>query len=332
MSKLWRMGLVLIGLILFVVALKRIDLGAVLGHVQAIGGGILVIIGLSLVRLFLQTRSWSTALEQDGIHADCCELMFLRLASQGMGYVTVLGPAASEPIKIQMLRQYGSGTAATLVDTGVYWFTTGLVIIAGCLWPVLFAHHANSLATGIILGLAIVAMLYPIVQPKLLLTPAVAGRRSCCPGWLKKAARVEIAIREFATRNPAAIRRMFLLDLVCQALLLLEVVVVFWCLNLPIHITSVLGIETATRGVKIFASWMPARIGADESGAAGAFALFGLPAASGLALALTRRIRDMLNCLVGLIWLAWRTRSSEEASERAPGRPLILNGELICKP
>jgi hypothetical protein len=34
MSKLWRMGLALTGLILFIVALKRIDLGAVLGHVD----------------------------------------------------------------------------------------------------------------------------------------------------------------------------------------------------------------------------------------------------------------------------------------------------------
>ena len=32
--------------------------------------------------------------------------MFLRLASQGIGYLTVLGPAASEPIKIKLLQHH----------------------------------------------------------------------------------------------------------------------------------------------------------------------------------------------------------------------------------
>jgi hypothetical protein len=57
--------------------------------------------------------------------------------------------------------------------------------------------------------------------------------------------------------------------------------------------------------VKMAAGWMPARIGADESGAAGAFLSFGLPAASGLTLALARRTRDLLASFIGLAWLAW---------------------------
>ena len=332
MSKAWRMGLHFAGLTMFAFAFKRIGAGPVLHDVRTIGGGILIIIGLSLVRLLLQTRSWSAALKQDGIHAGAMELMFLRLASQGIGYVTVLGPAASEPIKIQMLRHYGSGTAATLVDTGLYWLASGLVIVAGCVSPLLLVTNARFLPGAAILGTAVLAALYLIAQPKLLLTPLVPRLRRRCPGWLKKAARVEIAIRQFAAQNPAVIRRMFFLDLACQALLLLEVVVVFWCLNLPSRAEAVLEIETATRGVKIFASWMPARMGADESGAAGAFVLLGLPAASGLAFALARRIRDMLNCLAGLIWLAWRTRSSEEFPGRQQAPSVMLNGELICKP
>jgi hypothetical protein len=54
----------------------------------------------------------------------------------------------------------------------------------------------------------------------------------------------------------------------------------------------------------MMAGWMPARIGADESGMAGAFFAFGLSPASGLALALARRSRDLLAALIGLSWLA----------------------------
>jgi hypothetical protein len=62
--------------------------------------------------------------------------------------------------------------------------------------------------------------------------------------------------------------------------------------------------------VKMASGWLPARIGADESGAAGAFLSFGLPAAAGVALALARRARDLLACLVGLTRLAWVSRQT----------------------
>jgi hypothetical protein len=93
---------------------------------------------------------------------------------------------------------------------------------------------------------------------------------------------------------------------------------------LPIHGGIVLALEAANRMVKMMAGWMPARIGADESGAAGAFAALGLPAASGLALALTRRARDLLSVLVGMIWLTWhsQTRQSSAWNEE----------QIICKP
>ena len=79
---------------------------------------LLIIVALSLVRLMLQTRSWSIALRQDGIQPSTGELMLVRLASQGIGYLTVLGPIASEPMKIRLLRRHSkSPTAATLVDT-----------------------------------------------------------------------------------------------------------------------------------------------------------------------------------------------------------------------
>jgi hypothetical protein len=64
--------------------------------------------------------------------------------------------------------------------------------------------------------------------------------------------------------------------------------------------------------LKMATGFMPARIGTDESGAAGAFLAFGLPAASGLALALARRTRDLLACFIGLTWLAWGARRNNQ--------------------
>ncbi len=102
---------------------------------------------------------------------------------------------------------------------------------------------------------------------------------------------------------------MLWMDIACQFLLALEVATIFWCLKMPIHIGMQLALEAANRVVKAMGTWVPARIGADETGMAAAFLTFGLPSASGLALALARHSRDLLEVVIGFTWLAMRSRS-----------------------
>ena len=293
------------GLGLFAFAAARIGWDAVIRAIVEARIGVAVIIGLSLIRLILQTRSWSIALRADGVESPASELMFIRLASQGIGYLSVLGPVASEPMKISLLRKEGSGTTGTLVDTGVYWFTSGMVGMAGCLSAVLLlAHSRHSIVSLAMFGLILAAGLSLIARPKSRLSPLVEALGARCPRWLQKAKHIEVALRQFESRHPSSIRQMFLLDVACQALLAMEVVAIFWTLKIPFHAGIVLGVEGATRAIKIMAGWMPARIGADETGIAGAFLAFGLSPASGLTLALARRSRDLLGALIGLSWLA----------------------------
>lgn len=310
MNRRREMILAAAGFLLLAFVASRIGWHAVVKELGAVRGGIAIIIALSLVRLILQTRSWSIALRLDGFHPSMGELMLIRLASQGMGYLTVLGPVASEPMKIRLLRQPGKApTAATLVDTGVYWFTSGLVEISGCLAAcVLLAHSPRAVVSAGVLASILIAGLFTIAPPRPLLAPLGDRLGPCCPRWLRKAGQIEAAVRDFARQDRAAIRKMFLLDLACQVLMAAEVATVFCFLRLPLHAGVILGLEAASRMVKMTAGWLPARIGADESGAAGAFLSFGLPAAAGIALALARRTRDLLACLVGLAWLAWVSR------------------------
>jgi hypothetical protein len=294
------------GLGLFVFAAGRIGWSAVIRALEDARGAVAIIVGLSLVRLILQTYSWSIALRSEGIQSSVSKLMLIRLASQGIGYLSVLGPVASEPMKISLLRKPGgSATAATLIDTGVYWFSSGIVVIAGCLSAMLlFSHSRHFIPTLSIVGLALLGGLFLIARPKLRLSPIVNALGVSCPLWLEKGKQIEITLRQFARQYPSAIRRMFLLDVACQVLLGAEVVAVFWCLKIPLDVGRLLAVEGATRAIKVMAGWMPARIGADETGVAGAFFALGLSPASGLTLALARRSRDLLAALIGLSWLA----------------------------
>ena len=321
------------GLGLFAFAAHRIGWNAVVRAIEQGGAAIAIIIGLSLVRLFLQTRSWSIALRVDGIESSASELMLIRLASQGMGYLSVLGPVASEPMKISLLqRSGGSATTATLIDTGVYWFASGIVGVAGCLSAVLLlAHGRHSVAPLAIAGSIMAATLFLLARPKSRLSPLVHFLGDRCPRWIQKGKEIECAVRMFAKEYPSSIRQMFLLDSACQLLLIAEVAALFWCLKIPLHGVTVLGIEGVSRAIKIAAGWMPARIGADESGVAGAFFAFGLSPASGLTLALARRSRDLLAALVGLTWLAWRTKFWNASPARVPQGAYCPGEEATCK-
>jgi Lysylphosphatidylglycerol synthase TM region len=333
MKAMWKLTLLLLGVALFGFTLLRSGPGNVMRGLQAIGAGVVVMFGASLLRLLLQTRSWRMALRQDGVRTTTAELMFLRLASQGIGYLTVLGPAASEPIKIKFLQNRGgSAVGATLVDTGVYWLSAGATMLAGCIAA---AAVLKSTSTALIAGgiaATIVTAGCFAVRSKCRFRPAIPGAGSAhWPAWLNQAVRIGKEIRDFARTNPRTIRSMFLLDLACQVLLLAEVAIAFWCLHLPLRAGNVLAIEAAGRAVRMIGGWMPARLGADEGGAAAAFVALGLPAASGLAFALARRVRDMLNSLVGLTWIAWHARCREGCSEHIVRTPAITNGELQCK-
>ena len=323
MKAIWSIGVSVLGIALFGFAIEKIGSGQVRGELESMSGAIIVIFALSLIRLYLQTQSWSLALRQGGIQSSGRELMFLRLASQGIGYLTVLGPAASEPIKIKLLQHHrGSATAPTLVDTGVYWMSAGLVLIAGAITATVVL--ADDRGASILFATLVAAGLYSLVRPEAILAPLVSRLGKRAPGWLMKAAQIEGEIHRFAEAHPATIGRMFLLDLACQALLLGEVAIGLYSLHLPVRPGSVLSIEAAGRAVRILGGWMPARIGADEGGAAAAFIALGLPAAGGLALALARRLRDMMFSLAGLVWLAARTHAGEDAS--------TLRGAIECKP
>jgi hypothetical protein len=298
-----------IGLALFGLVASKIGWGTLAQQLKAAWPAIPVLVTLSFLRLLLQTRSWTLALHAEGIETTLGELVGIRLASQSMGYLSVLGPAVSEPMKISLLRKnWDSSAAATLIDTGVYWFTSAFVGLAGCVFAASVlagTHYAPYLFAG--------GTLFAISLALLIRQKAVFGRLvrivgERAPVWLKKGAQLERQILSFRAQHPATLRSMAFMDLMCQGLVIAEAAVVLATLRVPLHIPLLLGIEAASRLVKMISGWVPARIGADEGGAAAAFAALGLAPSGGVVLALTRRFRDLLWCALGVGWLIWRSR------------------------
>jgi uncharacterized membrane protein YbhN (UPF0104 family) len=293
------------GIALFAIVATKVGWRGMALDLKSVWIAVPVLVGLSAARLVLQTWSWQLALRTDGIDAGMLRLMGARASSHGIGYLSVLGPLISEPMRISLV---GSGaksaTAATLIDTGVYWFSSGLVAIAGSLCAV--AYLGGHKHTGALVWLVISTLigLTGMARGKAVLPGLVKRLGDRAPGWLRGAEETEVALRNFRNAHPREVRAMFLLGIACQILMVMEVAVIFWTLKMPVHCGMLLALEAANRVVRAVGGWMPARIGADETGMAAAFATFGLPSASGLALALARRSRDLLEVVIGFAWLA----------------------------
>jgi len=305
--------MVVAGIGLFAVVVSKIGWTAGLRELRKIWIAIPLLIALSVVRLFLQTRSWKIALSAEGLRGGIGELIGIRMASQSMGYLSVLGPAISEPMKIKLLGNDWKGAAtATIVDSGVYWFSSVLAGVVGCIAAAVTLAHSRYAATffAITVLFAVSAGLLLKKTPLLATLIELLGRRA--PTWLKKGAELERQVRGFRESHPAALRRMVFIGLVCQILLVGEAAVVILLAKLPIHIVSLIGIEAFVRITKMTAGWIPARIGADEGGAVAAFIAFGFTPSAGLMLALARRSRDLLWCVLGLGWLAWKSHQARK--------------------
>jgi len=181
--------------------------------------------------------------------------------------------------------------------------------------PFIAVHGAAPHLIPAIIALAMMVSVITRRNPILSRVVRALGKKA--PSWLARAEQFESSIRSYRVRQPALVRRMFWIDMACQTLIASEVVIVLWSLHLPIHFLTVLGIEGVTRGLKMLSGWIPARLGSDEGGAISAFALTGLSPTLGLALALTRRVRDLLWAVIGIAWLAWNSRPNE-APQNAP--------------
>jgi Lysylphosphatidylglycerol synthase TM region len=303
----------LAGAAILVYVIAHMKLAVLLSQLRAVRMALPIILGLSFCRLLLQTKAWLQVLRNEGSRVAPGELMGIRLASQSLAYLTMLGALISEPMKIKLLQApVDKAVTATLVDDAIYWATSSLSGLVGCACIVLLTPHTGRFVASTVMILVFSGFLIFITRqvPTLSLICDRFGGKE--PSWLRRAASVERAVREYRAEQPTLVKKMFAIDLLCQLLLTFEVIAVLGCLQISIHPTTALTIDGLTRMTKMLSCWIPARLGADEAGAISAFSVAGLSPVLGLTLALTRRSRDLLWAVCGMAWLALRSRNSSQ--------------------
>lgn len=273
-----------------------------------------LVVGLGFLKHLLRTWAWRQALAAEGVTLSFGELLKVRIASQAVAYFSSMGLLISEPMKPWLLRKSAaprSTIPATLLEAGIYWFTSLLVTTAGTFVVLRLVATRQSVAMMSAIWVAIFAAVIALMFARTPLTSRLAGfveQHSWMPqrlaSGLRKAGDMESRIRSFRHRHPRATLRILVADGLVQVVMFAEVWVVLATIGVGVSFALLLAIEAASRVVKMLGFFVPGRVGADEAGAAGSFILLGLPASAGLTLAIARRVGGLAWAGVGLVWLS----------------------------
>jgi hypothetical protein len=310
--KIAKILMTVVAICLLVRLISKIGPAVLVTQLATLGWCLAILAVLGLVKLGLRTWSWRETLVADGVKTTGWQLFGARLISQTFGYLSAMGSLVADPLKPLLLRDtdVAASTPGTLVETVVFWLTSLLIILAGAFAGILVASSGPQVVALTLSVVATIMAGFVFLISKAPLVPRLRGilaRRwknqpARLTAWLTKAEEIERPTISFHLRHPKALRHILVLNLAVQIVMVAEVLLVLAAIGVKIGFLQLLATEGATRIAKILTFYIPARVGADEAGGAGAFVLFGMDGTAGLTVAIARRIQALVWVAVGLAW------------------------------
>jgi phosphatidylglycerophosphate synthase len=289
--------------------------------------------GLGLVLLWggaahvLKAWAWQLTLLDEKRHVSFVRLLGLRLASEAVGQLGGLGQLFGEGLRVSLLgaaMPLSTGIASVTIDRVFFVLSAAVVTVAGLLAVLILLPLPHALAIyacvfalillGVVLltGIAI-RQRWPVLSG----TAFALGRIRHFRIWIDRERAmihsVENHLFDFYHRTASAFWASFLLNLACHAAAVVEVYLILWLIGAKLSLCGALAIEALTKLVNIAGTFNPGNIGTYEGGNMLIVRMFGLGGATGLTLALIRRLRALFWAGIGslcLIILAKRTKQN----------------------
>jgi hypothetical protein len=325
------------GVMLVAYLIKDIGLSVVVRHLQLVNWYFLAIIGLSGVKYLMRTVAWIGATDQADQRLPFWEMFQVRLAGEGVGYLSSGGPLFGDPAKVLLMKAkipVIKSLPSVFLERALYSITALLFIIASIpvsLWR--FTSVSDSLKSFQLVFLvtagALLLLLYVAVREEWRFFTALFRWLKKLPlkgrGWESK----EQALRTmedhvylFHRRNPWRWLMIFGLDLASHVFTVLEIYLILSLIGAPVTLVDAFLIEAYTKVLEAATVLIPAGVGAFEGGNAIILTWLGLGVAPGLSLALIRRIRSLFWAGLGLLVIArynWTSNSGTWAQRRLVG-------------
>lgn len=330
----------ILGLLLFVWALRQTGTSQILEGARRVGWGFLVILALSGLRFWV--RAWAWAIATDAIPPLRVRETFPALvAGDALGNLTPLGLFVSEPVKAAYVRPrvpLMDALTGITIENLLYTMSVAVVIAAGMVaLLVLFnvGEAARDIAVGALVVIALAFALGGFMltrQVKLVSRGVEAMERhgrapAAVVSRLETLRTFEDLIYGFAGRHPQRVASILGLEL---AFHVLGVVEMWFTLALLVGaaaptLLNTFVLESVNRTIMVAFKFVPLRLGVDEVGTELLTRTLGLPAGVGVTMALVRKVRMLAWAAVGVAILARRpfgrrAERSEARGQRPEGR------------
>lgn len=306
----------IVGIALLIFTVRRVGgWTSIVDGITRVGWWFAIVLLLGVFRMVCRTRAWMAC-------ADDPQLRFRDafgawMAGDAIGNLTPLGLLASEPTKILMARTRIStvtSIASVTIENAFYTSSVCLVLLTGTWLLLQRATVPGGLQRIAGIGIAgiVVAALLGIWAART--RPAILSRFA--PMISKLAGHSDApagAIREVEARIYAVphwpigrLAHVAAWEITFHVAAVAEVWVVLASLVPTVTVAEAFLLESAGRFVLVVFKFVPYRLGIDEASSGAVAGVLGFSPATGVTLALIRRLRIMILNAVGLIPLVRR--------------------------
>ena len=312
----------LVGALLFAYAIRSVGWNNVVSGIQRVGWGFIPILVVSGLRFVLRAAAWRLCIPPNA-RLSLGQSFAAYLSGDSVGNVTPLGLLASEPTKLFLIRHRlatREAAASLAVDFVVYSTSAATMIAVGLV--VLLANVPLSLGLRETAVAALAAIVIGVVVAIRLIGGTWKPERGERPPWRARLASLREQVFAFSAGNPARLWPVFGLDLLFQVLAVTEVYLILrWVLPEPPSVPEAIVFSALDRAIIIAFKFVPFRLGVDEVVSGGMATILGLPTATGVVLALIKKVRSVFWVGVGLALIAAHPSRGAPATDRRGSGP-----------
>jgi hypothetical protein len=302
-------GAALIGTALFTWSINALGFARIQEAFVRIGWGFGAILLLAGAREVVRTLAWTHTIEGP-VRLSFRDAFLARLAGEAFNTLLPMGILVGEPMKAEYVGHrlpFATAFSALAVEFAFYGVSLVLLFSAGII--TLFPTSA------VLITAAMALMVVPLVRNRNRRTGIVEPREASQPHVanvmtrsLERVRRLGGPVLRFASLNPGRAWRLVALEVAFQLFAVAEVYLTL-ALVTPQQVawSSALVLETVNRAVTMMFKMLPMRLGVDEAGAAVFADRLGLGSATGITLALVRRMRLLCWSAVGIVFVLMRS-------------------------
>jgi hypothetical protein len=305
------------GAVLFAYAVRDVGWTEVAAGIRRIGWGLLPILGVAGLRFVLRAEAWRRCMAPD-VRLSLRQAWVAYLAGDAIGNITPLGLIASEPTKVFLTRhRLATRQAASSLALDVFVYSTSVVamIAAGLVALLMTLPLPDGWPEGIVAAIVLLAAGVAIAWR--LVGGTWEETRGPRPRWRARLASVRESVLAFSAGHPAGLWRVFLMHALFHLCALVEVFITLWWLvpGGP-TLAQALIFSALDRVIIVLFKFVPFRIGVDEASSGGMAALLGFASATGVTLAIVKKVRSLVWTGVGLLLIASHPAQAAPAADR----------------